>query len=286
MNSISLVQQELKDNFQETIINNDDLIKKDLNPSENSTYSENQPSKTTIAKPHFYLKPNAHMTSHQNDRKIVLDFDRILTVFYAPSEETKTQSLAKGYLGKKTKRNVLKCKTKLIKVKIKKKKLGNDDNKDNYKRNNTDNNDTKENKKKYKMNNNNLYNIDNFISNTIKIVEKKEFFHIECPKFKEIPEDIKDAFSNNEMLIDQENNSINNNNNEFDEEEDISDEIYLKIHYEREQNEIDKRMNAYGEVREKKKKNNSGDKEKEMKQVTYAQSESNIEKKFIIHKDA
>lgn len=273
MNSISLEQQDLKANLQISEMINDDLIKKDYNPSDNSTYSDNMPSDTNKrSKSTPDPNPKSYSKVEEiniNDQTVILDFDKVLNVLYEKSPGKRSQGKPKQYLCKKTMRHSSEPKNKRIKVKKKKKKKLIDNNED------EDENEVKDKIKKYKPNNRNLYNIDNFISNTIKIVEKKEFVHIECPKFKEILEDNDD----DNMIID-----LSDDDNK---EEDISDERYIKIHIKYEQNEIDKRMNAFGDLREKKKKNNDKEKhkEKQIKKIQFSHCNSTIEK-FSSQKDS
>lgn len=93
-----------------------------------------------------------------------------------------------------------------------------------------------------------LYNLNNFFSDTLKIVEKKESIHIECP-----------AFKNNNIFTDdnyQEEASIKIN--ELDSEiEDISDQHYKQDHDQFEQMEHEYRIKLYKDSNRKKRENNT-----------------------------
>ena len=93
-------------------------------------------------------------------------------------------------------------------------------------------------KKKHSLHkhNNDIYNIDNFCSSTMKIVEKKYSFHIECPKYTEIDID-------NYTEINEDKSEI----------EDTDDSAYLQYHNMKEQKEIDFKIKIFAESRQYKK---------------------------------
>lgn len=72
----------------------------------------------------------------------------------------------------------------------------------------------------------------------MKIVEKKEFVHIECPKYKEIVDD---------------NDDVDVEVNCYESDEDISNERYINLHWPMEENEIHRRLNLNSNKNDKKK---------------------------------
>ena len=105
----------------------------------------------------------------------VLDFDKILDVLLGNKKSSNDKShTIKKCIGNKTKRNNKKNSTHINK------------NKEKHKVMIPKKKDNKSCGYVYHKKRNDLYDINNFCSNTLKIVEKKQFVKIECPKFREI----------------------------------------------------------------------------------------------------
>ena len=170
---------------------------------------------------HKHIKGIKHTSIDSTKDEIILDFDKILDVALTQPKLTKQNSRTlKKCINNKTKRN-----------------------KHNGARTYNKNNKLitkKHNKQLYRCSyhktNSDLYDINNFFSNTVKIVEKKEYVKIECPKFREI----------NDIELDD--NTIQCGK----EENDISDNIYLDYHNKCEKEEIDYRIKIYNESHLKK----------------------------------
>lgn len=170
---------------------------------------------------HKRIKRIKQTSLHPIKDEIILDFDKILDI-----------ALSQPKLTKQKLRTLKKC----INNKPKRSKLNN---------NKTHNKHItkKHNKQLYRYSssyhhktNSDLYDINNFFSNTVKIVEKKEYVKIECPKFREI----------NDIELDDTIIQCENKDNN------ISDNKYLDYHNKCEKEEIDYRFKIYNESHLKK----------------------------------
>ena len=149
----------------------------------------------------------------------VLDFDKILDVLLGNKKVSNDKShTMKKCIGNKTKRNNKKNNTHNSKNKDKNKMI-------------LKKKDSKYCGYVYHKKRNDLYDINNFCSNTLKIVEKKQFVKIECPKFREIDD--------TELEMD---NMFQDN-----EDENITEDKYLTYHKRCEKEEIDYHIKLYNE---------------------------------------
>lgn len=105
----------------------------------------------------------------------------------------------------------------------------------------------------------------------MKIVEKKEFVHIECPKYKEIFDDYVDDHIDVSLIEES--------------DEDISNERYMNLHWVMEEKEINRRINLNSNSNNKKKnlkpkeKNENIAMNKKNKLLSVSQTDSTIDEK-------
>ena len=223
MNSISVLKESTKNPKENLLLETlNEMEKNNRKEIFSINNSQNKPKKGTT--PSLSLprqKIQKENSFSQNKKKFinqtiqksenVLDFDRVLEVLLNPLPHPKNDQ--PNFLG-------IKKKLKLPPV------LSNSSDKPKIKK-----------KHSLHKHNNEIYNINNFCSNTMKIVEKKDSRHVECPKFQE---------------IDLENYTHCLNEIELP-EEDISDSVYLKYHNQYEQKEIDYKMKIFSQSSQYKK---------------------------------
>ena len=181
-----------------------------------------QPTQDTYIPLHEHTMPQKKSKEKMNviKKENVLDFDKILDVLLGNKKSSNDKShTIKKCIGNKTKRNNKKNSTHINK------------NKEKHKVMIPKKKDNKSCGYVYHKKRNDLYDINNFCSNTLKIVEKKQFVKIECPKFREI-DDI-------ELEMD--------NTFQDKEDENITEDKYLTYHKRCEKEEIDYHIKLYNE---------------------------------------